>query len=46
MSLDEHLKAFWDKPENRIMVITWGGYATSGMVVLGFLIMIYLLFFQ
>lgn len=44
MSFEETVNAFWDDPDNRAKVFMIGMYVTLGMMVLGYLIMIYLLF--
>jgi hypothetical protein len=46
MIFEEKLKTFWEIPENRakFFVICW--YISLGMMVLGYLIMMYLLYIE
>lgn len=45
-TLGERIVKFWDEPENRGKVLIFVWYISLGMMVLGYLIMAYLLFFR
>jgi hypothetical protein len=45
-TLEERLKTFWENPENKgkTLMVSW--YIAMGMMILGYLIMAYLLFWK
>ncbi len=46
MFIDEKLAALWDSPEGRALIFRILWYISLGMMVLGYLIIAYMLFFQ
>ena len=44
--IDRYLQEFMENPELQAKFLVYGQYVTTGMVVLGFLIMGYLLFYR
>lgn len=45
MQIDEKLAALWDTPEGRALIFRFLWYIALGMMVLGYIIIAYLLFF-
>ena len=44
--IDRYIEEFLDNPELQAKILVYGQYLVLAMVVLGYLIMIYLLFFN
>jgi hypothetical protein len=46
MGLEEKLAALWDSPEGRGIIFRLFWYISLGMMVLGYIIIAYMLFFK
>jgi hypothetical protein len=46
MQIDEKLAALWDSPEGRALIFRVLWYISLGMMVLGYVIIAYMLFFS
>lgn len=46
MHIDEKLAALWDSPEGRALIFRVLWYISLGMMVLGYVIIAYMLFFS
>jgi Flp pilus assembly protein TadB len=46
MRLEDKLRALWETPEGRALIFKVLWYISLGMMVLGYIIIAYMLFFQ